>query len=250
MIQITLIQLDNYGPWTVSPKPRPEAELQILQSEIFSEVEREFRKRHGLVFQTRYDNMLAVTNGVSLGDHQKILKRINRKFPVTVSMGVGVARTAYDAQKKATMFLQQAGSSRSPDRTGMLVGKALRSISDGWVQLTHIDINHSTALTDTEPIYDTHFYIQQTYLMLMKFLLKKKSLVFYTGGDNFMAPSNGLSVADFSKVFSRIRKELDVGLKAGVGLARTAERAAHLASEGLHEIREGKVGASIVFKRD
>jgi GTP cyclohydrolase III len=37
-----------------------------------------------------------------------------------------------------------------------------------------------------------------------------------------------------------------VGLKAGVGVARTAERAALLASEGLHEIRQGKVKGPIV----
>ena len=31
MIQMTLIQIDNYGPWTVTPRPRTESDLQILQ---------------------------------------------------------------------------------------------------------------------------------------------------------------------------------------------------------------------------
>ena len=30
MIQMTLIQIDNYGPWTVTPRPRNESDLQIL----------------------------------------------------------------------------------------------------------------------------------------------------------------------------------------------------------------------------
>jgi len=63
-----------------------------------------------------------------------------------------------------------------------------------------------------------------------------------------MAPSNGLDANDISTVFSEVKKELGVGLKAGVGGASTAEIAAHLASEGLHEIRKHRVKGSIVFK--
>ncbi|GAG70614.1 unnamed protein product, partial [marine sediment metagenome] len=36
-IQLTLVQIDNYGPWTVTPEPRGEAELQTLQAELFAE---------------------------------------------------------------------------------------------------------------------------------------------------------------------------------------------------------------------
>ena len=31
MIQMTLIQIDNYGPWTVTPRPRTESDLHSLQ---------------------------------------------------------------------------------------------------------------------------------------------------------------------------------------------------------------------------
>lgn len=40
MIQMTLIQIDNYGPWTVTPNPRNESDLQILQAELFADVQR------------------------------------------------------------------------------------------------------------------------------------------------------------------------------------------------------------------
>ena len=40
MIQMTLIQIDNYGPWTVTPRPRTESDLQILQAELFADVQR------------------------------------------------------------------------------------------------------------------------------------------------------------------------------------------------------------------
>ena len=41
MIQITLIQIDNYGPWTVTPGPRAEPDLQTLQSRLYGDLERE-----------------------------------------------------------------------------------------------------------------------------------------------------------------------------------------------------------------
>ena len=64
MIQMTLIQIDNYGPWTVTPRPRTESDLQILQAELFADVQRLIAAKKGLVFFTRFDNLLAVTNGL------------------------------------------------------------------------------------------------------------------------------------------------------------------------------------------
>jgi GTP cyclohydrolase IIa len=247
-IQLTLVQIDNYGPWTVTPEPRREAELQTLQAELFAELERQFASRQGLAFQTRFDNMLAITNGISLDEHGAIQKAVNQKFPVTVSMGVGTAPTSYEAQVQATLSLQHAGSSRSAERSGALVGTCVNSPDENWVQIAHMDVNHSALITDSEPIYDTHLLLQRTYLSLMSALMRRNALVFYTGGDNFMAPSNGLNPSELAVVFSEVKRDLGVELKAGVGAARTAELAARLASEGLHEIRKGKVMKHIVYK--
>ena len=54
MIQMTLIQIDNYGPWTVTPRPRNESDLQILQAELYADLERQFANKKGLVFFTRF----------------------------------------------------------------------------------------------------------------------------------------------------------------------------------------------------
>jgi len=247
-IQLTLVQIDNYGPWTVTPEPRREAELQTLQAELFAELERQFASRKGLAFQTRFDNMLVITNGVSLDEHRAIQEVVSEKFPVTVSMSVGTASTPYEAQVQATLALQHAGSSRSPDRKSVLAGAGVSPPDEDWVQLAHIDVDHSTLLTDSEPIYDTHLLIQRTHLSLASSLMQRNALVFYTGGDNFMAPSNGLDVDGLAAVFSEVKRELGIGLKAGVGVARTAEKAARLATHGLHEIRNDKTAARILFK--
>lgn len=247
-IQLTLVQIDNYGPWTITPEPRGEAELQMLQAKLFAELEGQFASYKGLTFQARLDNILAITNGISFDQHRAIQKVVNERFPVTVSMGIGAAATPYEAQVQATLALQRAGSSRSAQRRGVLVGSCVDSSDEDWVQIAHLDINHSALLTDSEPIYDTHLLLQRTHLSLASSMLRRNALVFYTGGDNFMVPSNGLGVEDFAAVFLEVKRELGVELKAGMGGARTAEDAARLASEGLHEIRVGKAKGPIIFK--
>ena len=163
-------------------------------------------------------------------------------------MAVGAAANAYQAQVQATLSLQRVGSSQSAQRQGALVGSCVEKPDEDWVQLAHMDINHSTLITDSEPIYDTHFLLQRAHLSLMPVLLRRNALVFYVGGDNLMAPSNGLSVSELERVLSEVKADLGLELKAGVGAAPNAEQAARLASEGLHEIRKGKSKPSIVFK--
>ena len=99
---MTLIQIDNYGPWTVTPRPRTESDLQILQAELFADVQRLIAAKKGLVFFTRFDNLLAVTNGLNEEDHMRIQRSIRNRYPITISMGVGAAETAHEAQRLAT----------------------------------------------------------------------------------------------------------------------------------------------------
>ncbi|KXB03513.1 hypothetical protein AKJ45_01375 [candidate division MSBL1 archaeon SCGC-AAA261F19] len=247
-MQLTLVQLDNYGPWTVKPSPKPEPYIQSLQGRLFSDIEEEFSARGGLVFSTRFDNMLAVSNGISLEEHENIQEKIHEKYPVTFSMGVGVAEEPYEAQRVASDALRKAGGSRSPDRKGALVGKTLESADGNLVQIAHIDVNHSTSLTNNNPIYDTHHLIQRVHLALMSSLVPFGALVFYMGGDNFMAPSNGLNENNLSAVFEKIKRGLGAGLKAGVGIGVNAVESARLASQGLHDIRNGSSEKQIIFR--
>ena len=84
MIQMTLIQIDNYGPWTVTPRPRNESDLQILQAELYADLERQFANKKGLVFFTRFDNLLAVTNGIDEEDHLRIQRSIRNRYPIKI----------------------------------------------------------------------------------------------------------------------------------------------------------------------
>lgn len=247
-IQLTLIQIDNYGPWTVMPQ-RSEADLQTVQAELFADIEQLFAAHGGLVFHTRFDNMLAVSNKISMRVHRSIQNSINDRYPFTVSMGVGAAERPHKAQELATRALQSAGSSRSPERRGALVGQCVEAPDENWVQITHLDIDGMTSLTDSEPVYDTYVLLQRVYLSLVSALLKHGALVFYTGGDNFMALTNGVSQQELEVIVNEVQRVMKVNLKASVGGAATAEAAAQLASQGLLEIRKNREsGKHIIFK--
>ena len=240
MIQMTLVQIDNYGPWTVTPTPRAEADLQILQAELYADLQRQFAAKGGLVFYTRFDNMLAVTNGVDMEDHLRIQKSIGNRYPITVSMGVGASETPYEAQRKATNILQTFGGAQSEEREEVLAIDSMVKLDESFVQIAHIDINGITdSLTDIIPAYDTSFIVNRVQHFLMKKLIEKGSLLFFIGGDNFMSPCNGLEPQGLLKIIEEIEDEINIALKAGIGKAPTAEKAANLADLALEEIRGG-----------
>src|SRR3989338_4049882 len=133
MIQLTLIRINNYSAWTVTPEPKREADLQIIQSNIYSDIQRLFSMKKSLVFSMRYDNMIAITNGLNGSEHERIINSINLRYPVSVSMSVSSGKTPYDAQKHATELFN------GTDEPFLRVG-SLAKIGD-TIQIAHIDID-------------------------------------------------------------------------------------------------------------
>jgi GTP cyclohydrolase IIa len=236
-IQMTLIQIDNYGPWTLCLGHKRESDLQILQSELYADLQRLFSIKGGLVFYTRFDNMLAVTNGIDVGEHMEIQESICHRYPITISMGIGVGTTAMEAQVKATESLQRFGSSQLAKRRKVLA-TFNKPLSRGSVQIAHIDVNNVTkTLTDRTSAYEALFTILKVYNELVRCFLKKEALVFYAGGDNFIAPSNTLTKQDYMDILRRVSEKVGLELKAGVGIASNAVEALKLADEALDIIR-------------
>ncbi|ADG12961.1 GTP cyclohydrolase III [Methanocaldococcus infernus] len=250
MIQITVIQIDNYGPWTVTPNPRRENDLQALQSRLYEDLNLMFGMYGGLVFYTRFDNLIAITNGISLEVHKKIQESVRNRYPFTISMAIASAETPYEAQKLATKTLQEYGSAQDSNRREVL--DVANELVNGYVQIAHIDINNVTGtFTDVYSAYDTYLKVNEVKLLLMKEFLKYEALLFFIGGDNFMAPSNGMNEEDYIKIFDNINKKLNLDLKAGVGIGKSAEEAANLADIGLEEIRGKRVDKNIcILKND
>ncbi|RAP51995.1 MAG: GTP cyclohydrolase [Methanosphaera sp. rholeuAM270] len=251
MIQITLIQIDNYGPWTVTPGPRFEPDLQTLQSRLYGDLEREFGARGGIVFFNRFDNLIAVSNGIGEDEHRKIQESIRNRYPITISMGVAARPTPLEAQKVATEMIQEGGGAQSDKRCEVLNIESLAKEEDSKVQISHIDINDITnTLTDVETAYDTSIVVYEVLIELMKELKKFGGLCFFIGGDNFMAPSNGITKTNLRDALKNVDQKTGVTLKAGVGISRTGGRAADLADLGLEDIRADLTDDSVLVFHD
>ncbi|MFW5919071.1 MAG: GTP cyclohydrolase IIa, partial [Halanaeroarchaeum sp.] len=171
--QVTLIQIDNYGPWTVTPSPRREVDLQTLQSRLFADLSQLFGMQDGYVFFTRFDNMVAITNGMDLEDHARIQESIRNRYPVTISLGVGLGERPAGALVDATARLQNEGSAQDEERTEILLGQTLAADerTDDDVQIAHYDVVNATGkYTDELDAFSTFIEIEQGYASLMRHL--------------------------------------------------------------------------------
>ncbi|PSP97888.1 GTP cyclohydrolase IIa [Halobacteriales archaeon QS_5_70_17] len=239
--QVTLIQIDNYGPWTVTPEPRREVDLQTLQSRLYADLSQLFGNREGYVFFTRFDNMIAVTNGLDRDAHALIQESVGNRYPVTVSLSVAVAPRPIDALGVATDQLQDAGSAQDEAREEILRGDPLPGIDrrEDDVQIAHFDVNDATGkYTDRLNEFDSFIRIEQGYAELMRYMRTAHgSLSFFVGGDNVIAVCPALEPSDYRDAVAQVAEAVDVDLKVGVGRARTAQEAGMAAKHALEDCR-------------
>ncbi len=239
--QITLVQIDNYGPWTVTPEPRREVDLQTLQSRLYADLSQQVGREGGYVFFTRFDNMIAVTNGLSRADHELIQESVANRYPVTVSMGIGTDPSPRVALADATRVLQTAGSAQDRDRREILGGDLLPEDdrTDGDVRIAHFDVIDATGTyTDRVDAFETFIAIEQGYAALMRHMhAEHDSLSFFVGGDNIIATCPDLSAADYEDAIAHVSNEVGVELQVGVGRGRTAHDAGMAAKHALEDCR-------------
>ncbi|WP_044957640.1 GTP cyclohydrolase III [Halarchaeum acidiphilum] len=240
--QVTLVQLDNYGPWTVTPEPRREADLQTMQSRLYADLSQFFGTRDGYVFFTRFDNMIAVTNGIDRAAHARLQESLRNRYPVTVSLGIGAGANPADALVDATAHLQAAGSAQDAERREVLAGDPLDDDerTDDDVHIAHFDVNDATGkYTDELDAFSTFVRIEQGYASLMRALHDDHDgLAFFVGGDNVIALVPELARETYEAVIERVREEADMSLKVGVGAGRTATDAGMAAKHALEVCRE------------
>lgn len=240
--QITLIQIDNYGPWTVTPNPRREVDLQTMQSRLYADLSQLFGNEDGYVFFTRFDNMIGITNGVSLETHARIQESIRNRYPVTISLAIGQGATPAQALVNATARLQEKGSAQDQARTEELLGHHIpeddRTESD--VHIAHFDVIDATGkYTDELDAFSTFIHIEQGYAALMKHLYEEyDGLSFFVGGDNVIAVVPELTSEEYEDIIKHVESETDVTLQVGVGNGISAHDAGMSAKHGLEKCRE------------
>ena len=249
--QVTHIQIDNYGPWTVTPEPRREVDLQTLQSRLYADLSQLFGNRDGYAFFTRFDNMVAVTNGIDMETHALVQESVGNRYPVTMSLSVATGRSPVTALGTATEQLQEAGSAQDRHRREILKGRAIDEEfrADDDVQIAHFDVDDATGkYTDRLNEFDTFIRIEQGYAELMRYMRHEHdSLSFFVGGDNVIAVCPALDAPEYADAVEHVHDAVDVELKVGVGRGRTAADAGMEAKHALEQCRNAGSAVELGF---
>ncbi|MFD1569672.1 GTP cyclohydrolase III [Halorubrum laminariae] len=237
--QVTLVQIDNYGPWTVTPEPRREMDLQTLQSRLFADIAQFVGHRDAYVFFTRFDNMIAVTNGVDDAAHAALQESIGNRYPVSISLGTAVAERPVDALTSANRRLQTEGSAQDEHRTEVLAGEYLAETTDTDLQIAHFDVVDVTGkYTDQINEFDTFINVERAYASLMHHLREAHgALSFFVGGDNIISVCPDLPERAFTDAVSHVESDVGVELQVGVGTGSSAHEAGFTAKHALEDCR-------------
>ena len=86
--------------------------------------------------------------------------------------------------------------------------------------------------------YEITSVIVKIYARLSEEFLKKESLTFFLGGDNFMVLSKAATKQDIEGIISKVTQEMNVRLNCGIGIGRTGRKAANAATKALDTIRD------------
>ncbi len=234
MIQLTIIKITGYGPWTLTLGSDREHKLQMLQSSIYNEIQNLFSEKNGLVFSNRFDELFAVTNGLSLDDHIEIQKKLAKSFDLQLSMTIGYGDSPFDANlnadkaRKSKIILE-----KEHNIFGYIDGKA-----EQLVQIMHMDVDGSTSISAKKSPYEISSLMFKLYSEMSEFFLTKNCLTFFMGGDNFMIVTSGDGKDYAVKFLNLIKEKHGIALNCGIGTANTAREAAKLATKSLDTIRE------------
>lgn len=255
-IQITIIRIEGYGPWTLTLGTDREAQIQMLQARIYYDVQRLFSQKECLVYLNRFDEYFAITNGLSLKDHKDLQKEIATLYKnLKISMTIGKGNTsfeanvnAYEARKAGNLIDRETrifGQTVSSSPSLKASSSTTNSNYSESAHIMHIDINGSEKISSKMSPYEITALVMKLYAKLSEAFLKKGAMTFFLGGDNFMVISNNIKKEDAEIIIRSVANDIGITLNCGIGIGRNGRKAAEAATRALDTIRdlrnEGKI---------
>lgn len=234
MIQLSILKISGYGPWTLTLGSDREHELQMLQASLYKEIQKLFSEKNCLVFLNRADEFFVVSNGLSLDDHIEIQNKLKELFDIRLTISIGYADSPFGANLKAYEGKKNENILNKENNIfGFLNGK-----SDSHVSIMHLDVDDLTSRRKINSPYEISSTIFELYSKMSKFFLQKNSLTFFMGGDNFMVIASDEAKNSIRKFIDMIKSEDNIFLNCGIGNAQTGREAVKLATKSLDTIRE------------
>ncbi len=232
-VQVCIVRIAGYGPWTLELGSDREHRLQSLQATLYASLQDAFSARGALVFQNRSDELFALTNGMSVADHDAAIGEVSPRFAdIDLRAAIGCAAGALDANRAAH------GASLAAPQDARVCGETCAD-GGGGLTILHMDVDGLSARRRESSPYEITSSIYSLYAEMSKFFMSRGAMSFFMGGDNFMVVTG----ADIEKVrsdaqdFVDVSRRLGLGLNCGIGRGSTARKAASAATRSLDEIR-------------
>jgi GTP cyclohydrolase IIa len=234
MIQLSILKITEYGPWTLTLGSDREHELQMLQASLYKEVQKLFSEKNCIVFLNRADEFFVVSNGLDLKDHIKIQETLEKLFEVRLTISIGSGDSPFEANLKA----YEGKKNKIILNNEHNIFGFLNGTSDSQISIMHLDVDDLTSRRNTDSPYEISSTIFELYSKMSKFFLEKNSLTFFMGGDNFMVVSNDEAKKSVQDFINMIKNDENISLNCGIGNANTSRDAVKLATKSLDTIRE------------
>jgi GTP cyclohydrolase IIa len=243
-IQITIVKIEGYGPWTLKLGSDREAQLQMFQASFYSDLQKLFNKRNSILYFNRFDELIAITNGLSIDDHLFIEQEINDMYKgIEISMTIGIGETPLDANiaahssRKNNNLVKKSKLVYASEQIQFMYNNPENLPMDMFAQVLHIDVDNSTKVSNMLSPYEITARIMSMFSMIIEMFIEQKSMTFFLGGDNFMVISNTVSKEKVAEIIKKIQDSQNIKLNCGIGKAATGRKAVQAATEALDKIR-------------
>jgi len=234
MIQLSILKITEYGPWTLTLGSDREHELQIFQASLYKQVQKLFSEKNCLVFLNKSDEFFVVSNGLTLDDHVEIQKTLKELFKVHLTISIGFGESpfeanlkAYDGRRKNVILNEEHN-----------IFGCIDDKSELNVSIMHLDVNDLNSQRKNNSPYEISVKIFDLYLKIAKYFIQKNSLTFFMGGDNYMVVASNDAKNSVQSFIDIIKNNDNISLNCGIGNAQTSRDAVKLATKSLDIIRE------------
>ena len=234
MIQLSILKITEYGPWTLTLGSDREHELQMLQASLYKQIQQLFSAKNCLVFLNKSDEFFVVSNGLTLDDHIEIQKSLKELFEVTLTISIGYGNTPFEANLKAYSGKQ---NNIVLNQEYAIFGFIDNSLEFD-VSIMHLDVDDLKSKRKDNSPYEISLKIFELYSKIGRYFIEKNSLTFFMGGDNYMVVASDDAKNSVQKFIDLIKNNDNISLNCGIGNAQTSRDAVKLATKSLDTIRD------------
>jgi GTP cyclohydrolase IIa len=234
MIQLSILKITEYGPWTLTLGSDREHELQMLQASLYKKIQQLFSEKNCLVFLNKSDEFFVVSNGLTLDDHIEIQKSLKESFEVSLTISIGYGNTPFEANLKAYDGKQNNVILNEEHTIFGFIDNELESD----ISIMHLDVDDLKSKRQDNSPYEISLKIFELHSKIARYFIEKNSITFFMGGDNYMVVASDDAKKSVQTFIDMIKNNDNISLNCGIGNAKTSRDAVKLATKSLDTIRD------------